>query len=96
MSVFPASNQIKLSFSESISFAEFILYQILVEFTHKSAVDISETLQRLTITEGVPAYMNALVSPTMPSPRTSLPRPVWQADNTTKYGFKSRLNISDA
>ena len=62
----------------------------------RSAVDMSDTLHRLTRTEGVPAYMKALVRPTIPSPLTSFPRPVWHADKTTRSAFKSRLKISAA
>ena len=44
---------------------------------------MSETFHRLASTRGAPAFMKPRVKPTRPSPRTSFPSPVRQAERTT-------------
>ena len=52
--------------------------------TISALVASSSTFQREQITRGAPAYMNARVSPTIPSPCTTFPLPVSHADRTTR------------
>ena len=55
--------------------------------THVIPVRPATTLVTSRPTERAPAYWRARVRPTIPSPGTLAPRPVWQAERTTRSAF---------